>query len=206
MGTIARHRLRRSREHPSAHSCRQRRSRRNDSGLELLSVERTPSKLGSARVPRFRARFDLPVSRVVYAARGSVSGVEFALRAVLSPTQTQPICDISRSCVMLNTLPTDVRRATTWSIALSVLIIAAGVLAIGTPLVAGVAVAAIVGGLLVFTGLLHVAFAWRSARPGLILWQILVGMLYAAIGFYFMASPVAGLASLTVLASVYLFI
>src|SRR5215510_6309967 len=107
---------------------------------------------------------------------------------------------------MLNSLNTDERRATTWSIVASVLIIAAGVLAIGIPFIAGVALAAIVGWLLLFSGLMHLAFAWRSVGPGMILWQILLGILYGAVGVFFIASPVAGLASLTLVASVYLLI
>jgi uncharacterized membrane protein HdeD (DUF308 family) len=48
---------------------------------------------------------------------------------------------------------------TTWSIGLSVLMIAAGVLAIGLPQVAGIAVTEVVAWLLIFSGALHVAFA-----------------------------------------------
>jgi uncharacterized membrane protein HdeD (DUF308 family) len=107
---------------------------------------------------------------------------------------------------MANSLTADVRTATTWSIVLSVLMIAAGVLAIGLPMIAGVAVTAIVGWLLLFSGLFHLAFAWRAGRAGAVLWQILLGFLYGAIGFYIIASPVAGLASLTFAIALYLFI
>jgi uncharacterized membrane protein HdeD (DUF308 family) len=96
---------------------------------------------------------------------------------------------------MANSLTADVRTATTWSIVLSALLIAAGVLAIGAPMIAGVAVAAIVGWLLLFSGMFHLAFAWRAGRPGAVSWQILLGLAYGAIGFYIIASPVAGLAS-----------
>ena len=109
---------------------------------------------------------------------------------------------------MANSMTADVhtvRRATTWSIVLSVLMIVAGVLAICVPVVAGVAVTAIVGWLLVFSGLLHLAFAWRAGRAGAVLWEILLGILYGAIGFYLLASPVIGLASLTLAIAIYLF-
>lgn len=85
---------------------------------------------------------------------------------------------------MVSSITVDVQKATTWSIALSVLMIAAGVLAIGIPFVAGVAVTAIVGWLLIFSGLLHLAFAWRAGRPGAVLWEILLGLVYGVIGFY----------------------
>ena len=107
---------------------------------------------------------------------------------------------------MANSITADVHKATTWSIVLSVLMIAAGVAAIGVPVIAGVTVTAIIGWLLVFSGLLHVAFAWRARRAGAVLWEVLLGMVYGAIGFYLLASPVAGLASLTLAIAIYLLI
>jgi len=96
-----------------------------------------------------------------------------------------------------------VRQATTWSIALSVLMIIAGVMAIGVPMIAGVAVTALVAWLLIFSGMLHLAFAWRG---GAVLWEILLGIVYGAIGFYLLVNPLAGLASLTLAIAIYLLI
>jgi len=107
---------------------------------------------------------------------------------------------------MANSLTADVRTATTWSIVLSVLMMATGALAIGIPMIAGVAVTAVVGWLLLFSGLFHLAFAWRAGRPGAVVWQILLGLVYGAIGFYVIARPVAGLESLTLAIALYLFI
>jgi uncharacterized membrane protein HdeD (DUF308 family) len=107
---------------------------------------------------------------------------------------------------MVNSMATDVRRATTWSIVLSVLMIAVGVLAICVPLIAGVAVTAIVGWFLVFSGLLHIGFAWRAGHASAVIWEILLGILYGAIGLYLLVSPVAGLASLTLAIAFYLLI
>jgi uncharacterized membrane protein HdeD (DUF308 family) len=107
---------------------------------------------------------------------------------------------------MANSMTVNVRRATTWSIALSVLMIVAGVLAICVPVVAGVAVTALVAWLLILSGLLHLAFAFRDGRAGAILWEILLGIVYGGIGFYMLARPVAGLASLTLAIAVYLLI
>jgi len=107
---------------------------------------------------------------------------------------------------MANSMTVNVRRATTWSIALSVLMIVAGVLAICVPVVAGVAVTALVAWLLILSGLLHLGFAFRDGRAGAILWEILLGIVYGGIGFYMLARPVAGLASLTLAIAVYLLI
>ncbi len=107
---------------------------------------------------------------------------------------------------MVNDMTAHVHTAATWSVVLSVLMIAAGLLAIGVPLVAGVAVATLVAWLLVFSGALHLAFAWRGHTAGGVVWEILLGFAYGAIGFYILAHPLAGLASLTLAVAIYLFV
>jgi len=91
-----------------------------------------------------------------------------------------------------------------WSVVLSVLMIAAGVLAIGLPQVAGIAVTEVVAWLLIFSGALHMAFAWRSSHAAAVIWEVLLGLAYGAIGFYLVGRPVAGLASLTLAVALYL--
>jgi uncharacterized membrane protein HdeD (DUF308 family) len=107
---------------------------------------------------------------------------------------------------MANSITGDIHKATTWSIVLSVLMIAAGVLAILAPSIAGVTVTIFFGWLLVFSGMLHLVFAWRAGRAGAVVWEILVGILYGGIGFYLLARPVAGLESLTLVLAIYLLI
>jgi len=107
---------------------------------------------------------------------------------------------------MAGSMIDDIHKASTWSIVLSVLMIATGVLAISVPMIAGIAVTALVGWLLIFSGLLHLAFAWRAGRAGAVTWEILLGIVYGAIGFYMLASPVGGLVSLTLAIAMYLLI
>jgi uncharacterized membrane protein HdeD (DUF308 family) len=105
---------------------------------------------------------------------------------------------------MARSMTGDIHKATTWSIVLSVLMIAAGVLAIFSPAIAGVAVTVFFGWLLIFSGLLHLAYAWQAGRADAVVWEILVGMLYGGIGVYLLARPVAGLESLTLVLAIYL--
>jgi uncharacterized membrane protein HdeD (DUF308 family) len=107
---------------------------------------------------------------------------------------------------MSYSLAYDIHRATTWSIALSILMIAAGVIAMFVPALAGAAVTAIVGSLLIFSGLLHLAFAWRASKQRTVLWEILLGVIYGAVGIYLLASPLRGLLSLTLAVATYLFV
>jgi uncharacterized membrane protein HdeD (DUF308 family) len=100
----------------------------------------------------------------------------------------------------------DIHRATTLAIALSVLMIAAGVVGVVAPALARAAVTVFVGWLLIFSGLLHVAFAWRANTPRTVLLEILLGVLYSAVGVYLVAAPVGGLLSLTIAVAIYLFV
>ncbi|HUJ81292.1 MAG TPA: DUF308 domain-containing protein [Candidatus Acidoferrales bacterium] len=99
---------------------------------------------------------------------------------------------------------TFVKKSVGWSIALSVLMIVAGILAIASPLAAGVAVNIFVAWLLVFSGAVHLVFAWYRPSTGGLLWELLVGVLYIFIGGYLLMHPVAGLASLTLALAIYL--
>lgn len=93
----------------------------------------------------------------------------------------------------------------TWSIVLSVLMIVAGMVAIGAPLVAGVAVTTFIAWLLLLSGCLHLVYAWRMGRGGAV-WEILLGITYGGIGLFLIAEPIAGLASLTLAIATYLLI
>jgi uncharacterized membrane protein HdeD (DUF308 family) len=93
-----------------------------------------------------------------------------------------------------------------WSIGLSVLMIVAGILAIASPLAAGIAIDVLVGWLLVFSGCVHLVFAWYTRSTGGFLWELLVGILYIFIGVYLLMHPAAGLLSLTIALAIYLFV
>ena len=99
---------------------------------------------------------------------------------------------------------TFVKKAVNWSIGLSVLMIVAGLLAIASPLAAGVAVNVLVAWLLVFSGCAHLVFAWYTRSTGGFLWELLLGVVYIFIGVYLLIHPLAGLASLTIALAIYL--
>lgn len=105
-----------------------------------------------------------------------------------------------------STIAAEARHFTGWSVAVSLLMILAGVLAIGVPIAAGIAVNIVVAWLLVFAGVAHLAFGWHLRAVGGLIWQVLLGLLYIGIGVYLLAHPVAGLATLTLALAIYLFV
>src|SRR5262245_6718727 len=106
---------------------------------------------------------------------------------------------------MANSLTADLHRETMWSIVLSVLIMIAGFLAIAVPYIGGIAFTLVVAWMLIFAGVLHIVYAFRSGRAGAAVWQVLLGIVYGFIGIYILMNPVAGLAGLTFAIAVYLF-
>jgi uncharacterized membrane protein HdeD (DUF308 family) len=97
------------------------------------------------------------------------------------------------------------KRATGWGIGVSILLIILGIVAIALPFVAGLAVSAIVGWMLIFGGVVHLAAAFHVRGAGAVLWEILVGLVYLVGGGYMLFHPLIGIATLTLfLAAVFL--
>jgi len=99
-----------------------------------------------------------------------------------------------------------VRSSLGWSIALSVLMIIAGVLAIALPPIAGITVTLLVGWALIFSGAAHLVFAWHTGSAGGVVWELLVGVVYIVAGGYVLMHPLVSMAALTLALAVFLFI
>jgi len=107
--------------------------------------------------------------------------------------------------VASTSVSTIVKKSLGWSIALSVLMILAGILAIVIPPAAGIAITVLMGWLLIFSGGAHFMFAWHTRDTGGLLWELLLGILYIFVGGYLLLNPIAGLVSLTLVLAIYLF-
>ena len=99
---------------------------------------------------------------------------------------------------------TVVKKVLGWSVALSILMILAGCLAIVVPAAAGIAITIFVGWLLIFSGVAHFVFGWHTRSNGGLIWELLLGIAYIAVGVYLLMNPIAGLASLTLALAMYL--
>jgi len=91
------------------------------------------------------------------------------------------------------------RHASTWSMVWGVLLVILGMLAIGSPFVAAVAVNAVIAWLIVFAGVVHIVLAFHAHGAGSMIWKLLVGVAYLCFGGYLIMHPVLGVASLTLL-------
>jgi uncharacterized membrane protein HdeD (DUF308 family) len=99
--------------------------------------------------------------------------------------------------------PSDVvRHASTTSILWGVLLIVCGIVAIALPLLAAVAVNALVAWLIFVAGAVHLLLAFRVHGAGSKIWKLLVGLAYLFFGGYLIVHPLLGVTSLTLLLAV----
>jgi len=97
------------------------------------------------------------------------------------------------------------RDADAWLIGTAVIFILLGIAAIVEPFVAGLALSLLVGWLLIAGGITHIVSVFRNDGGGTI-WHIAVGLAYIVGGGYFLAQPALGLAALTLLLAILLFV
>ena len=101
--------------------------------------------------------------------------------------------------------PSVVRSASTFSILWGVSLIILGILAVGSPFIAAVAVNVVIAWLIVLAGMVHLTVAFHTREAVSLIWRLLVGLAYIFFGVYLIARPALGVASLTlVLATLFL--
>lgn len=106
---------------------------------------------------------------------------------------------------MAQTSVDTVRQASTLSVVWGTLLVLFGMLAVGSPFLAAVAVNVVIGWLIVLAGAVHLTLAFSAHSAGNVIWKLLVGLAYLAFGVYVILHPVLAVASLTlILASLFL--
>ena len=107
---------------------------------------------------------------------------------------------------MAETLPDVVKRASGWSIALAILMILAGIIAIGAPAIAGVVIVYIVAWTAIFDGGFQIVYAFRAHSGGRMILELILGLLYIVAGVYILMHPTRGLLALTLVIACFLLI
>ena len=94
---------------------------------------------------------------------------------------------------------TDLRTASRRGLILGILTLVLGVLAVGAPLVTGLAVATLVGVLLLIAGATQLAFAFHAGSVGRGVLVFLFGGITVLAGIVVLGRPLVGLASITLI-------
>jgi len=97
----------------------------------------------------------------------------------------------------------EIKKNAGLTIAMGVILLLMGFLAMGSPLVAGLSVAMMVGIVLIIGGIGQLVFAIKTGK-GLL--TIILGVLTVLLGGYMLSNPGAALASLTIFLAIYLIV
>lgn len=95
-------------------------------------------------------------------------------------------------------------KASRWLIIWSIVVFVCGILAVLLPLTFSVAIAFIIGILVLVAGIVHFVFAFHTRRIGGFFWQIVLGALYEMAAIFLLANPLLSILSLTVMLATFL--
>jgi uncharacterized membrane protein HdeD (DUF308 family) len=95
------------------------------------------------------------------------------------------------------------RQNAGWVTGIGILLLVMGILAIGSPLVTGMAITWTVGIFLIIGGASQCLLAFRAGAFGQALLILLIGLVTLVAGGYMVSQPVAALASITLLLAAY---
>jgi uncharacterized membrane protein HdeD (DUF308 family) len=109
----------------------------------------------------------------------------------------------------MNTTPVSLSslapKAINWSIALSILLILAGLFALLIPFFSGIGITLFFGWAMIVSGITHFVFAFKTHTTGGVIWELLVGAVYLFTGVYLILHPLDALLALTLILACYLF-
>jgi uncharacterized membrane protein HdeD (DUF308 family) len=103
-------------------------------------------------------------------------------------------------------LKNPIKKASGWGIAYAILIIFTGILAISLPFASGIGNTILIGWLLVFSGVFHIADAFHAHSAGSVAWRLLVGIVYVLVGLDLAFVPLRGLVTLTFVLAIMLLV
>ncbi len=107
---------------------------------------------------------------------------------------------------MADTVLDTVKRASGWSIVLGILMIVAGMIAIASPMFAGVLIVYVVAWTAIFNGGAQIVYAFRVHGGGKMILELLLGLLYIVAGVFILLHPAGGLLALTLVIACFLLV
>src|SRR5262245_51957684 len=106
------------------------------------------------------------------------------------------VCLRSKSALggkMAGTMVGDMKRASGWSIALGIIMIIAGIIAMFAPWEAGLVITLVVGWSAIFNGAAQIVFAIRTHGGLHIALEVILGIIYIIAGIFLLMHPRSGL-------------
>ncbi len=107
---------------------------------------------------------------------------------------------------MANAIVGGIKRVSGWSIALGVVMVILGIIAIMAPWEFGVLIVLVVGWVAIFNGGAQVIYAFRTHNGARAVLEGILGLIYIAAGIYLLMHPAGGLVALTLLLACFLLV
>jgi uncharacterized membrane protein HdeD (DUF308 family) len=107
---------------------------------------------------------------------------------------------------MAGPIVTGIKRASGWSIALGVLMIITGIIAMLAPWEFGIVIALIIGWMAIFNGVAQIIYGIRTQSGGRMVLEVILGLIYIVAGIYLLMHPVGGLLVLTIFLASFLIV
>ncbi|MGA2903864.1 MAG: DUF308 domain-containing protein [Candidatus Korobacteraceae bacterium] len=98
------------------------------------------------------------------------------------------------------------RKASGWSIALGILMIIAGIIAMFAPWEAGLVITLVIGWCAIFNGFAQIVYAFRTHGGFHVALEVILGIIYIIAGIYLLMHPRAGLLALTLILASFLLV
>ncbi|HLI62919.1 MAG TPA: DUF308 domain-containing protein [Terriglobales bacterium] len=98
------------------------------------------------------------------------------------------------------------KKVSGWSIALGVLMIIAGIIAMFAPWEAGLVITLVVGWCAIFNGFVQIIYGFRTHGGWHVALEIVLGIIYIIAGIYLLMHPVGGLLALTLILASFLLV
>ena len=98
----------------------------------------------------------------------------------------------------------EIKTATGWSVALGVLMVILGIVAIAVPLATSAAIAFWIAWVLIGCGVIELIYAVQTRAEGGILWKLLLGAAYLVAGIYLLVNPLDAAVALAWILSLFL--
>ncbi|MGC2112371.1 MAG: DUF308 domain-containing protein [Candidatus Korobacteraceae bacterium] len=99
-----------------------------------------------------------------------------------------------------------IKKVSSWSIVLGILMIIAGIIAMFAPWEAGLVITLVVGWCAIFNGFAQIIFGFQTHGGWHVLLEVVLGIIYIIAGIYLLMHPGAGLLALTLLLASFLLV
>jgi len=97
----------------------------------------------------------------------------------------------------------EIKKNSGLTIAVGVIVFITGLLAMGSPFVAGLSILIVVGAMLIISGIFQLVFAFKTSKP---VFALILGLLNIIIGGYMVGNPGVALEALTIFLAIYFII